>query len=86
MYVAPTYADSSRAVFNMSGGEISGNSSLYGDSSGVYVNGGEFIMSGGSITGNAGYGVDLCAYKNNVGDTCPGAFTVSGKVKRHRQL
>ena len=80
VYVAPTYADSSRAVFNMSGGEISGNSSLYGDSSGVYVNGGEFIMSGGSITGNAGYGVDLCDYKNNVGATYPGAFTVSGKV------
>ena len=80
VYVAPTYADSSRAVFNMSGGEISGNSSLYGNSSGVYVNGGEFIMSGGSITGNAGYGVYLCDYKNNFGDTCPGAFTVSGKV------
>lgn len=80
VYVAPTYADSSRAVFNMSGGEISGNSSLYGNSSGVYVNGGEFIMSGGSITGNAGYGVDLCDYKNNVGATYPGAFTVSGKV------
>ena len=80
VYVAPTYADSSRAVFNMSGGEISGNSSLLGDSSGVYVNGGEFIMSGGSITSNAGYGVDLCAYKNNVGDTYSGAFTVSGKV------
>ena len=80
VYVAPTYADSSRAVFNMSGGEISGNSSLYGNSSGVYVNGGEFIMSGGSITGNAGYGVDLCDYKNNVGVTYPGAFTVSGKV------
>ena len=80
VYVAPTYADSSRAVFNMSGGEISGNSSLYGNSSGVYVNGGEFIMSGGSITGNAGYGVYLCDYKNNVGDTYPGTFTVSGKV------
>ena len=80
VYVAPTYADSSRAVFNMSGGEISGNSSLLGNSSGVYVNGGEFIMSGGSITGNAGYGVDLCDYKNNVGATYPGAFTVSGKV------
>ena len=80
VYVAPTYADSSRAVFNMSGGEISGNSSLYGNSSGVYVNGGEFIMSGGSITGNAGYGVYLCDYKNNFGDTCPGAFTVGGKV------
>ena len=80
VYVAPTYADSSRAVFNMSGGEISDNSSLYGNSSGVYVNGGEFIMSGGSITGNAGYGVYLCDYKNNFGDTCPGAFTVSGKV------
>ena len=80
VYVAPTYAASSRAVFNMSGGEISGNSSLYGNSSGVYVNGGEFIMSGGSITGNAGYGVYLCDYKNNFGDTCPGAFTVSGKV------
>lgn len=80
VYVAPTYADSSRAGFNMSGGEISGNSSLYGNSSGVYVNGGEFIMSGGSITGNAGYGVYLCDYKNNFGDTCPGAFTVSGKV------
>ena len=80
VYVAPTYADSSRAVFNMSGGEISDNSSLYGNSSGVYVNGGEFIMSGGSITGNAGYGVDLCVYKNNVGDTYSGAFTVSGKV------
>lgn len=80
VYVAPTYADSSRAVFNMSGGEISGNSSLYGNSSGVYVNGGEFIMSGGSITGNAGYGVYLCDYKNNVGATYPGAFTVSGKV------
>ena len=80
VYVAPTYADSSRAVFNMSGGEISGNSSLYGNSSGVYVNGGEFIMSGGFITGNAGYGVDLCDYKNNVGATYPGAFTVSGKV------
>ena len=80
VYVAPTYAASSRAVFNMSGGEISGNSSLLGDSSGVYVNGGEFIMSGGSITGNAGYGVYLCDYKNNFGDTCPGAFTVSGKV------
>ena len=80
VYVAPTYADSSRVVFNMSGGEISGNSSLYGNSSGVYVNGGEFIMSGGSITGNAGYGVYLCDYKNNFGDTCPGAFTVSGKV------
>lgn len=80
VYVAPTYADSSRAVFNMSGGEISDNSSLYGNSSGVYVNGGEFIMSGGSITGNAGYGVYLCDYKNNVGDTYPGTFTVSGKV------
>ena len=80
VYVAPTYADSSRAVFNMSGGEISGNSSLYGNSSGVYVNGGEFIMSGGSITGNAGYGVDLCDYKNNVGATYPGTFIVSGKV------
>ena len=80
VYVAPTYADSSRAVFNMSGGEISGNSSLYGNSSGVYVNGGEFIMSGGSIIGNAGYGVYLCDYKNNVGDTYPGTFTVSGKV------
>ena len=44
------------------------------------MNGGEFIMSGGSITGNAGYGVDLCDYKNNVGATYPGAFTVSGKV------
>ena len=80
VYVAPTYADSSRAVFNMSGGEISGNSSLYGNSSGVYVNGGEFIMSGGSITGNAGYGVDLCDYKDNVGATYPGTFTISGKV------
>ena len=80
VYVAPTYADSSRAVFNMSGGEISGNSSLYGNSSGVYVNGGEFIMSGGSITGNAGYGVDLCTYKDHVGGTYPGTFTVSGKV------
>ena len=80
VYVAPTYAASSRAVFNMSGGEISGNSSLLGDSSGVYVNGGEFIMSGGSITGNAGYGVDLCTYKDHVGGTYPGTFTVSGKV------
>ena len=80
VYVAPTYAASSRAVFNMSGGEISGNSSLYGDSSGVYVNGGEFIMSGGSIIGNAGYGVDLCTYKDHVGGTYPGTFTVSGKV------
>ena len=80
VYVAPTYADSSRAVFNMSGGEISGNSSLYGNSSGVYVNGGEFIMSGGSITGNAGYGVDLCDYKDHIGNTYSGAFTVSGKV------
>ena len=80
VYVAPTYADSSRAVFNMSGGEISGNSSLYGNSSGVYVNGGEFIMSGGSITGNAGYGVYLCDYKDHIGATYPGAFTVSGKV------
>ena len=80
VYVAPTYAASSRAVFNMSGGEISGNSSLYGNSSGVYVNGGEFIMSGGSITGNAGYGVYLCDYKDHIGATYPGAFTVSGKV------
>ena len=80
VYVDYTDSDKWRAAFNMSGGEISGNSSLYGNSSGVYVNGGEFIMSGGSITGNAGYGVDLCDYKNNVGATYPGAFTVSGKV------
>lgn len=80
VYVAPTYADTSRAVFNMSGGEISHNSSSYGNSGGMYVYGGEFIMSGGSITDNTGYGVYLCDYKSNFGQTYSGAFTVSGKV------
>ena len=80
VYVAPTYADTSRAVFNMSGGEISHNSSSYGNSGGMYVYGGEFIMSGGSITDNTGYGVYLCDYKSNFGQTYSGAFTVSDKV------
>ena len=80
VYVAPTYGPSSRAVFNMSGGEISHNSSSFDDSGGMFVYGGEFIMSGGSITDNTGYGVYLCDFKRTFGDTCPGAFTVSGKV------
>ena len=80
VYVAPTYADTSRAVFNMSGGEISHNSSSYGNSGGMYVYGGEFIMSGGSITDNTGYGMYLCDYKSNFGQTYSGAFTVSGTV------
>ena len=79
VYVDYTYSDEWRAVFNMSGGEISGNTSS-SSGGGVYVNGGSFTMSGGSITGNAGYGVDLCTYKDHVGGTYPGTFTVSGKV------
>ena len=86
VYVDYTDSDKWRAVFNMSGGEISGNTSS--SSGGVYVNGGSFTMSGGSITSNvagtsvssSGGGVYLGDYKDNVGATYPGTFTISGKV------
>ena len=87
VYVDYTHSDKWRAVFNMSGGEISGNTSS-SSGGGVYVNGGSFTMSGGSITSNvagtsvssSGGGVYLGDYKDNVGATYPGTFTVSGKV------
>lgn len=87
VYVDYTDSDKWRAVFNMSGGEISGNTSS-SSGGGVYVNGGSFTMSGGSITSNvagtsvssSGGGVYLGDYKDNVGATYPGTFTVSGKV------
>lgn len=80
VYVDYTYSDKCRTQFNMYGGEISGNSCIYGSSGGVSVNGGEFTMSGGSITGNADYGVFIADYRNNVGNTYPATFTVSGTV------
>jgi hypothetical protein len=65
-------------TFNMNGGEISDNSSVYSSSMGigVYINTGTFNMSGGKISGNAitsgiqgkGGGV----YMNN------GTFTMRG--------
>ena len=87
VYVDYTDSDKWRAAFNMSGGEISGNTSS-SSGGGVYVNGGSFTMSGGSITSNvagtsvssSGGGVYLGDYKDNVGATYPGTFTVSGKV------
>ena len=87
VYVDYTDSDKWRAVFNMSGGEISGNTSS-SSGGGVYVNGGSFTMSGGSITSNvagtsvssSGGGVYLGDYKDNVGATYPGTFTISGKV------
>ena len=87
VYVDYTDSDKWRAVFNMSGGEISGNTSS-SSGGGVYVNGGSFTMSGGSITSNvagtsvssSGGGVYLGDYKDNVGATYPGTFTVGGKV------
>ena len=63
-------------TFNMSGGEISGNSTV-SDGSGVYIAGGKFTMTGGEISGNtvgnsaAGGGV----YFNS------GTFTVGGTAK-----
>ena len=63
-------------TFNMSGGEISGNSTV-SDGSGVYIAGGRFTMTGGEISGNtvgnsaAGGGV----YFNS------GTFTVGGTAK-----
>ena len=87
VYVDYTRSDKWCAVFNMSGGEISSNTSS-SSGGGVYVNGGSFTMSGGSITSNvagtsvssSGGGVYLGDYKDIVGVTYPGTFTVSGKV------
>ena len=87
VYVDYTHSDKWCAVFNMSGGEISSNTSS-SSGGGVYVNGGSFTMSGGSITNNvagtsvssSGGGVYLGDYKDIVGVTYPGTFTVSGKV------
>jgi hypothetical protein len=72
------YINDSAAIFNMSGGSITGNNNTgsgYGGG-GVYMNGGDFTMSGTArIAGNtAGSGNGNGVYINFP----PGSFTMSG--------
>jgi hypothetical protein len=70
-------------MFEMSGGEISGNtvsSSSYAYGGGVYVSGGTFEMSGGEISGNTVSSSSYASYAYG-GGVCfgsSGTFTMSG--------
>ena len=75
---------SANAVFEMSGGEITGNNSSAGyiSSGGVYLGHGTFTMTGGSITGNTRgtEASDVFRHAAGQNDSPIGSFTLSGNA------
>jgi len=72
------YLNGTKAVFNMIGGEITGNkttSASIDRSGGVYVNSGTFTMSGGRISGNTVSLIQADVFIND------GSFTMSNDAQ-----